>query len=238
VLVLAIDTAYKAGGAALATDENGYPEILGEAMLNTSTTHSRRLLSIIEFILEKAERKKEDLTGLAVTLGPGYFTGLRIGLATAQGIALGLDLPCAGVSCLRLVASPARPFAKTIWAVTDARRQLVYAAPFTAGDKGLKRLEPDAAMSPENLAKRIEGPAFLVGDGARAYVSTLLKTGVELAPAWMDLPRPGLLALLGLERLTKGQQVTAGELAPRYVRPSDAEIRFGLPLDDYRLIAE
>ncbi|KIX12054.1 tRNA (adenosine(37)-N6)-threonylcarbamoyltransferase complex dimerization subunit type 1 TsaB [Dethiosulfatarculus sandiegensis] len=236
MLVLAIDTAYKAGGAALASDENGRPEILGEVMLNTTTTHSRRLLSIIEFLLEKAERKKEELNGIAVTLGPGYFTGLRIGLATAQGIALGLDLPCCGVSCLRLVASPARPFAKTIWAVTDARRQLVYAAPFSVTEKGLERLEPDAAMSPESLAERIDAPALLIGDGARAYASDFLKPGVELAPDWMDLPRPGLLALLGLKRLARGEQVSAAELSPRYVRPSDAEIRFGLPLDEYRLL--
>ncbi len=232
MLVLALDTSHQAGGAALVRGE----QILAELLLNLPVTHSRRLLDALDFVLERAGVAKGELQGLAVTLGPGFFTGLRIGLATAQGLALGLGIQVAGVSSLRLLARAAVGSKGTIWAVADARRGLVYAAAFAPGPKGLKRLLPDTALSPERLAGLIEPPALLLGQGARLYAGRLLAPGVELAPAWSDLPRPGLLGLMGARRLARGQGLGPGELRPRYCRPSDAEIRFGLPLDQYRIL--
>lgn len=231
MLVLAIDTSHQAGGAALAREGR----ILGEVSLNPAVTHSRRLLAALDFLLERSETSRTDLEGLAVTLGPGYFTGLRIGLATVQGLALALDLPTAGVSTLRLLAEGAALRAGVIWAAADARRGLLYAAPFEAGPDGLKRLAADAALSPERLAGLIQAPALLAGEGAWAYADQLLADGVELAPAWAGLPRPGLLALIGERRLEQGRGLDPALLKPRYCRPSDAEVRFGLPLDGYNL---
>jgi tRNA threonylcarbamoyladenosine biosynthesis protein TsaB len=232
VLILALDTATQAGGAALAEDG----KLIGEVMLAADTTHSRRLLKVVEFLLQGAGRTRGDLDGIAVTMGPGYFTGLRIGLATAQGLALGLDVPVTAISTLRLVAaSVARP-GPTIWPVLDARRGLVYAAPFGYGDAGLERLDEDAAMSPQRLAGEIKGPALLVGDGAIAYADELAGPEREMAPGWAVMPRPGLLALLGHEKIRAGNGVMPEQVSPRYCRPSDAEIRFGLPLDEYRLL--
>jgi len=232
MLVLALDTSHQAGGAALAQGDR----ILAEVLLDVPVTHSRRLLGVLDFILEQAGVEREQLQGLAVTLGPGYFTGLRIGLATAQGLALGLGLKVAGVSSLRLLAQAAAPGRDPVWAVADARRGLVYAAAFSPEAKGLKRLLPDTALAPARLAELIQPPALLLGQGARLYAQELVKPGVELAPAWSDLPRPGLLALMGARRLARGQGLDPGELKPRYCRPSDAEIRFGLPLDQYRIL--
>ena len=238
MLVLALDTATQAGGAALAEDG----KLIGEVMLASSATHSRRLLGVVEFLLQGAGRGKEDLDGLSVTMGPGYFTGLRIGLATAQGLALGLEVPVAAISTLRLLAASLPRPGITVWAVMDARRGLVYAAPFKweggggGGGGGLKRLAEDAAMTPQRLHEEIKGPALLIGDGARVYADELAGPGRELAPDWTALPRPGLLALLGFERIQAGQGLKPEEVKPRYCRPSDAEIRFGLPLDDYRLL--
>jgi tRNA threonylcarbamoyladenosine biosynthesis protein TsaB len=129
----------------------------------------------------------------------------------------------------------ARPGLAT-WAVTDARRGLVYAAPFSLGPAGLARTGEDTALAPERLAGMIQAPALLAGDGARAYADVLAGPGVELAPSWADLPRPGLLALIGARRLARGEGVAAEGLRARYVRPSEAEVRFGLPLEDYRLV--
>ena len=98
--LLALDTAVKPAGAAIAHDG----AILAEMHLAVKQTPSRQLLSAIDFMLQKCGLELESLDGLAVTLGPGYFTGLRIGLATAQGLALGLGVPCVGVSTLRLLA--------------------------------------------------------------------------------------------------------------------------------------
>jgi len=232
VLVLALDTATKAGGAALAQDGR----LLGEVMLSTETTHSRRLLKAVEFLLAEAGRAREEIDGLAVTRGPGYFTGLRIGLATAQGLALGLEAPVAAVSTLRLIAFAAARPGLTTWATLDARRGLVYAAPFRLSAGGLERLDQDAAMSPQRLDREIKSPALLAGDGALAHARQLAGPGRELAPAWAGIPRAGLLALIGHGRLQAGRGLRPEELRPSYCRPSDAEIRFGLPLDGYRLL--
>ena len=232
MLILALDTAGPAGGCALARDGR----LVGEVSLNLASTHSRRLLVAVDFLMEQAQVSRSELEGLAVTLGPGYFTGLRIGLATAQGLALGLGLPCAGVSTLRLLAQGCAARQGTIWAVMDARKELVYAAPFGVGPQGIQRQDQDAAMSPRLLAQRLEPPALLVGSGARAHAQTLLAPGLCLAPDWAHTPRPGLLALLGEERLAQGQGAAPQDLQPRYLRPSDAEINFGLPLDQYRLL--
>ncbi len=232
MLVLALDTATQAGGAALAQDG----KLIGEVMLASDATHSRRLLNVVEFLLQGAGRSRGDLDGIAVTIGPGYFTGLRIGLATAQGLALGLDLPVAAISTLRLVAASVARTGLTIWSVLDARRGLVYAAPFRLGDDGLERLAEDAAMSPQRLAQEIQGPALLVGDGARVYAEELAGPEREIATEWAGMPRPGILALLGHDWINSGRGLKPEEVSPRYCRPSDAEIRFGLPLDEYRLL--
>jgi tRNA threonylcarbamoyladenosine biosynthesis protein TsaB len=211
-------------------------QVLGEVMLNASTTHSRRLVPAIDFLLTQAGKSRKDLQGLAVTIGPGFFTGLRVGLATAQGLALGLGLSVCPVSSLRLLAEGLGGWRGRIWAVADARREMVYAAAFKSQRPGLERLQADAAMPPARLAQALEPPALLVGDGARLYEQELALPQVELAPAWADLPRPGLLALLGERRLSRGGGLAPEELKARYLRPSEAEVRFGLPLDEYRVL--
>ena len=232
MLVLALDTAFPAGGAALARDG----EILGEVCLNSSETHTRRLLPLIDALMARCGVERSQLEGLGVGVGPGFFTGLRIGLASAQGLAMGLDLPCHGVSSLRLLAQAQCAFRGKLWAVADARRGLVYAAPFASGPEGVERLDQDAAMTPERLAEMLEPPALLVGSGARAHWEMLKAPGLEMAPAWADQPRTGLLALIAAKAMERSGGVPPEMLAARYVRPSDAEVKFGLPLDEYRLL--
>lgn len=230
--ILAIDTAQAPLGLALARDGR----VLGEVLTTSALPHSRRLLPALDFLLAQCDLAKSDLTGLAVSLGPGFFTGLRTGLASAQGLALGLELPVVGVSALHLLAAGPETGDGLVWAVADARRGLVYAAPFRRQGGQLTRLEPDAALSPPRLAERLSAPAWLVGAGARLHADRLLAPGLSLAPALHDQPRPGLLALIGEERLAQGQGLPPEAVRPRYCRPSDAEVRFGLPLDEYRLI--
>ncbi|MEW5911654.1 MAG: tRNA (adenosine(37)-N6)-threonylcarbamoyltransferase complex dimerization subunit type 1 TsaB [Thermodesulfobacteriota bacterium] len=230
--MLALDTALAGGGAALA--QGG--QVLAVHRLEPGRSFSSRLLSAVEELLAQAGAAPADLGGLAVTLGPGFFTGLRVGLATAQGLALGLDIPAVGVGSLRLLAEAAPEGAGTIWAIADARRGLVYAAAFAWEGGRLLRRQEDVAITPERLAQRLEPPALLLGSGARLYADTLLGPGRELAPPELDLPDPGRLALIGARRLAQGQGAGPEDLKPRYCRPSDAEVRFGLPLDEYRLI--
>lgn len=231
-MILALDTCLAGGGAALASGGR----VLAQALLEPGPGFSRRLLPAVEQVLAQAGASPRDLTGLAVTIGPGFFTGLRVALATAQGLALGLNLPVAAFSSLRLLAAGAPAGSRIIWALADARRGLLYAARFEQDGETLLRREPDMAISPELLLPRLEPPALLLGPGARILEPDALAPGLELAPPQCDLPSPGLLALMGQRRLEKGQGVPAHQLRPRYCRPSDAEVRFGLPLDDYRLV--
>jgi tRNA threonylcarbamoyladenosine biosynthesis protein TsaB len=235
MLTLAIDTSFVPVSLALARDG----QVLGEMVTQAPINHSQCLLPDLEFLLARCQVGRREVGGLAVALGPGYFTGLRTGLATVQGLALGWGVAVAGVSSLRLLAQgclPGLAEGATVWAVADARRGLVYAAPFAMELGRLARQDEDAAFAPARLAERLAAPALLAGGGARLHAGTLLRPGLELAPAWADLPRPGLLALLGQERLLAGEGLPPERIKPRYCRPCDAEVRFGLPLDEYRLI--
>ncbi|MFH1058048.1 MAG: tRNA (adenosine(37)-N6)-threonylcarbamoyltransferase complex dimerization subunit type 1 TsaB, partial [Pseudomonadota bacterium] len=157
--VLAIDSAQPPLGLGLARDG----QVLGEVVTNSSAPHSRRLLPALNFLLDECGCTRADLRGLAVCLGPGFFTGLRTGLASAQGLALALDLPVAGVSALRLMAAGLAGYSGLAWAVADARRGLVYAAPFRLADGRAERLDEDTAYAPARLAERLGPPALLAG---------------------------------------------------------------------------
>ncbi len=230
--VLAIDTCFAGVGVGLAREGH----VLDEMLSTAPSSASIGLLPQVELILERCQLAKEDISGLAVTVGPGFFTGLRIGLATVQGLALAWDVPVAGVSSLRLLAEGLDKPATPVWVCADARRGFLYAAAFTPTPQGLARLSEDAAVTAERLASLLEPPALLVGAGARMHAQELLRPGLSLAPDWADTPRPGLLALLGEHRLAQGLGVHPEELKPRYCRPSEAEVRFGLPLDEYNLL--
>ncbi|MCB2193592.1 MAG: tRNA (adenosine(37)-N6)-threonylcarbamoyltransferase complex dimerization subunit type 1 TsaB [Deltaproteobacteria bacterium] len=231
-MILALDTCLAGGGAALA--HGG--KVLAQALLEPGPGFSRRLLPAIEQVMHQAGASRSELTGLAVTIGPGFFTGLRVALATAQGMALGLDLPVAGVSSLRLLAEAAPEGRRVVWSLADARRGLLYAACFEQDGESFTRREADMAITPERLLPLLEPPALLLGPGARLIDPANLAPGLELAPEAMDQPSPGLLALIGARRLAHGKGLAPHQLRPRYCRPSDAEVRFGLPLDDYHLV--
>lgn len=232
MLVLAIDTALRGGGVALCQGS----ELLAERYWQTAATHSNLLLEAIEGVMQTAGMERAELDGIAVCAGPGFFTGLRIGLASAQGLALGLDIMVTPVSSLRLLAQGSAAYQGKIWAVADARRGLVYAAPFSSAPAGVSRLAKDMALSPQHLATMLEPPALLVGDGARLFAAELSAPGITLAPPQFDLPRPAHLALLGARRLDQGRGILPQSLKASYCRPSDAELRFGLPMDDYNLV--
>ncbi|MCF8065028.1 MAG: tRNA (adenosine(37)-N6)-threonylcarbamoyltransferase complex dimerization subunit type 1 TsaB [Desulfarculaceae bacterium] len=231
-MILALDTSLAAGGVALADGSR----VLAQAMLKPGPGDSRRLLPAIQKIMTQAGASRSDLTGLAVTIGPGFFTGLRVALATAQGLALGLNLPVAGVSSLRLLAANAPAGRRTVWALADARREMLYAACFAQDGEAFQRREEDMAITPERLLPLLKPPALLLGPGARLLDPADLAPGLDLAPVSCDLPSPGLLALIGGRRLAQGKGLAPHQLRPRYCRPSEAEVRFGLPMDDYHLV--
>jgi len=222
--VLAIETSTPAGGAALLDGD----QLVGEYTLNVKTTHSERLLAAVDRLLQDAGWTPGMLEGLAVAVGPGSFTGLRIGISTVKGLAFSLRIPVAAVSTLE-AAAWGLPFAKgPVCPVLDARKGEVYAALFHWEGESLVRDWEDQALDPEELCRRLSGPITLVGDGIVRYGSLFkerLGPRLTFAPAARRLPSAACVGQLGHIRLASGDAVDPVTLVPRYLRPSEAELR-------------
>lgn len=214
--VLSVETSTLAGGVALLDGER----LVAEYVLDVSVTHSERLMVTIDRALQDARWQAADLQGLAVAVGPGSFTGLRIGVSTVKGLAFALELPIAAVPTLDALASRL-PFAGLpVCAVLEARRDEVYASLYRWDGAAMQRAWEYLAVSPAGLSARLVEPTILIGGGAAAIVSP----HARLAPAWLHVPSPAVVACLGLERLRAGHVVKPAELTPLYLRPSLAEL--------------
>ena len=215
--VLGLETSTLAGGVALVDGER----LVAEYVLDVSVTHSERLLAAVDRVLADARWAPRDLEGVAVSIGPGSFTGLRIGVSTAKGLALALELPIAAVPTLDAMAAAVPWAALPVCPVLQARRGEVYASRYRRDGDGLRREWDYLALSPGELAGRLGEPTLLVGEGAASVDSP----HVRHLPAPRRVPSPACVAVLGRERLRLGDSVGAAELAPLYLRPSQAELR-------------
>jgi tRNA threonylcarbamoyladenosine biosynthesis protein TsaB len=223
--VLGIDTSTSCGSVGLI--DNG--EVISDYLLNVPATHSQRLLGAIELVLSEAGCPIENLDGWAIALGPGSFTGLRIGVSTVKGLAFATGKPVAGVSTLDVLASQIAPTPYLICPVLDARKKEVYTA-FYRFEKGLiKRQSDDQAIKPEDLVRRIKEQTIFLGDGARIYRDFFLNSLSTLAlfpSPPLHLSHGSMVAKLGSELLQRGQCLDLSTFAPIYVRPSEAEMKW------------
>ncbi len=227
-LLLALDTSTKCSTVALTrgTVENG--EVLACLSLGASITHSRRLISSVDRLFLETETKWSDIDAVAVGLGPGSFTGLRIGMATAKGFAAAAEKKLVGVSTLDALAAMCVT-EKSIIAVMDARKKQVYTATYRrAQDNGrLTRLSEIKVVSPEYVAMEIREEAVMIGDGVIAYGELWReKHGdlVRFAPMHLHSPSAAAVGLLCGTLLKEGKCLDVGAAAPLYVRASDAEL--------------
>lgn len=222
--VLAFETSTLAGGVALLDAE----QLVAEYTLNVETTHSERLLGAADRLLQDAGWTLGLLEGLAVAVGPGSFTGLRIGVSTVKGLAFSLGIPVAAVSTLEALAW-ALPFARgPVCPVLDARKGEVYSALFHCEGERLVRDWEDQALAPDELCRRLSGPVTFVGDGIARYGSLFkerLGSLATFAPPARRFPSAACVGQLGHARLIAGEVVDAVALAPRYLRPSEAELK-------------
>ena len=198
-------------------------EIVAEIVEPTTRSHGASLPRLVRATLERAGLGWDDLDGLAVSIGPGSFTGLRVAVSLAKGIAYAGRLPIAAVPTLEALAWAAGPEAgDTVWAVLDARMREVYAASFERTASGLERRTADEALAPDVLASRIGTGAILAGDAIEAYPA-LAREDVRVRPFASHPPRGGIVARLGVALLRAGRGVEIGPLEPVYVRASQAE---------------
>lgn len=224
-LILAIETATMCGSVALLSGNR----CLAENSVDTATTHSRRLIQQVEQVMRDTETDWEQLDGIAVSLGPGSFTGLRIGLSTAKGLAMAADCPLLGVSTLDGLAQQIiAPPGSLVCTLLDARKKEIYAAFFKCNNAGIpERTSEDLVMKPEKLAELIEQPTILVGDGTVVYrdiFRAALNGSAIFASPRTFFPRAATVGCLASEMFANQDFIDPATSAPIYVRPSEAEL--------------
>ena len=224
MLTLAFETSAKAASVALT--ENG--KLLGESYQNTGMTHSQTLMVMAEDLLKQCGKTVSDLTAVAVAEGPGSFTGVRIGVAAAKGFAWGRELPCYGISTLEAMAVSLGAWEGHVCACMDARRNQVYNALFLVNGGAVERVTDDRAIALADLKTELEhvdGPIFLVGDGAILTHKTLSAEipNLILPPEHRQHQRAVGVALLAERKQKAGETGDANALSPNYLRLSQAE---------------
>lgn len=204
--------------------------IISEYLLDIPVTHSERLLGAIELVLREAHCAVEDLDGWAISLGPGSFTGLRIGVSTVKGLAFANRKPVTGVSTLDVLASQTSPTPFLICPILDARKGEVYTSFYRYGEENfLKRQSAYQAITPQDLIKKINEKTIFIGDGVKTYGDYLRDGLPSLAifpPPSLNVPRGSVVAKLGLELLRKGECLDLTAFTPIYIRPSEAEVKW------------
>ena len=222
--ILALESSAVACSAALCEDE----KLIAQAYQNNGLTHSVTLMPMTTSLLSGCGLTLEDVDVIAVAAGPGSFTGLRIGVAAAKGLAWPGSKPCAACSTLESMAWNLAHTGLEICAVMDARRHQVYNARFASNGETLERLTPDRAISLEELGAELKNSGktqLLVGDGAVLCYTTLKGLGldVRLAPPHLQFQNAWGVARCGLELARQGLLTDAAGLAPNYHRLSQAE---------------
>lgn len=224
MLVFGIDTCCMAATAALMNDNI----MVAQTVINQNKTHSQIMMPQIENMFKASEVDPKSVDAFAAAVGPGSFTGVRIGVATAKALAQASEKPCVAVSTLEALAYGSKFFDGIIAPVLDARRDQVYNALFKGGVV-LERLCDDRALALDELLcelKSIGGKVLFMGDATLVFEEKIRESLGEnacFAPKVTNLNLAGSVAEIGLEKLKKGETVTYGALVPQYVRLSQAE---------------
>ena len=224
MLILAFETSAKACSAAV---HDGV-RLLGESYQQSGLTHSQTLMVMARDLLTACGKTARDVTHLAVAAGPGSFTGVRIGVAAAKGFAWGAELPVYGVSTLESMALSLGVCSGYVCACMDARRNQVYNAIFRAEGGRLTRVTEDRAIALAELKPelaQLEGPVYLVGDGAALTHKTLSPELAQLIlpPEHRIHQRASGVALAALGAMERGESADGAALQPNYLRLSQAE---------------
>ena len=218
--ILALESSAKAASVAYLKDG----ELMAQYYQASGLTHSRTLLSMTEDMLKSLDMKVTDMDGIAVAMGPGSFTGIRIGVAAAKGLSWGADKPVCGVSTLEAMAHHCCDDRYIICPVMDARRSEVYNGLFKYENGSIVRLTEDRAISLKDLseeAKNSDKTFFLVGDGAMLCYNYFTDNGINavLAPTNVRLQ-----SAWGVGKAAEsGEFSDPGDLTPNYLRLSQAE---------------
>lgn len=190
-------------------------------------THSETLLPLIKEILEESRCRVSDLDAIAISHGPGSFTGLRIGISAVKGLAVSHNIPCIGVSTVEALAMNALDYEGIVCPVMDARRGEFYNALFRVKDHTLVRLCEDRAVHGDRIAEELSQyeneNVLILGDGAEKFVQQKPEFTQAIAPLDLRFQSGDSVAKLGIRMMESGYSVSCKELSPKYLRLPQAE---------------
>lgn len=225
MIILAFDGTAKCASCAVLRDE----VCLGEYNIDNGLTQSELLLPMAESLMKSLKLEYSDVELFATSVGPGSFTGVRIGAALVKGLAFGRNIPCAEVSTLEALAENASGLRGIIVPAMDARRGQVYTAIFRCDGENLTRLCEDMAISIADLEERLrefEGESiYLTGDGYEVARKNMSAMGLKLenTPVALRNESAASVAKVALRQYREGKTVSDVELSPTYLRLPQAE---------------
>ncbi len=222
MIILAFESSAVAASVALLRDGH----LLAETSSNYGNTHSETLLPMAEALLTQGKMRVSDIDLFAVSVGPGSFTGVRIGVSTVKGLAFGSGKPCVGVSTLEALAENLSLVPNAlVCPVMNARRNQVYTSLFRNTVKGPERIWQDSAISVEDLETKLNDyrePVFFVGDGY-TLVTGQIQHSFSPVPERLQIQSACSVATVALRMYRSGKFTNDRELSPVYLRPSQAE---------------
>lgn len=225
MIILALDSSGLVASVAIASED----ALLAEYTVNFKKTHSQTLLPMLDEIVRMVDLDLSEVDAIAISSGPGSFTGLRIGSATAKGLGLALDKPIISVPTVDSLAYNLYGTNRLICPIMDARRNQVYTGLYEFVNDKLVVISPQKAVGIDEIIDEIESigkDVIFLGDGVpihRDRISENIKVGYSFAPLHMNRQRAGAVAALGLEYYKENRVETAAEHQPVYLRVSQAE---------------
>lgn len=223
--ILALDSSGLVASVAVVEDDI----LLAEYTVNYKKTHSQTLLPMLSEAAKMIELDLKSVDAIAVAGGPGSFTGLRIGSATAKGLGLALDKPLVHIPTVDALAYNLYGSGKYICPLMDARRNQVYTGIYCFEGEAFRIIEPQAPLAVEEIAKKLNAlgrEVVFLGDGVPVYremLEKLVEVPYCFAPAHMNRQRASAVAALAMQYVRAGKTETAAEHAPEYLRLSQAE---------------
>ncbi|MBA3653897.1 MAG: tRNA (adenosine(37)-N6)-threonylcarbamoyltransferase complex dimerization subunit type 1 TsaB [Actinobacteria bacterium] len=228
MIILGIETSTEQVGCAI----GGREGVLASVHVTGGRRHAETLTPAIDFARRQAGIELSQVSIIAVGLGPGLFTGLRVGVAAAKAIAMALRVPMVGLSSLDLLAFPVRHSPRLIVPVIDAKRGEVFTARYRHVPGGVQRMSDYDVMTPDDLASDLVAGAeecLLVGDGARRYADLFAGDDrIEVGTVGTACPSANALVELAQPRALREEFVQPAEIEPMYLRKADALINWSV----------
>jgi tRNA threonylcarbamoyladenosine biosynthesis protein TsaB len=221
--ILGIDTSTTTGSVAIASED----AVIAQYSLNIEVTHSERLMSTVDRVLKDTGLAIGEMDGYAVAIGPGSFTGLRIGLAAVKGLALVSGKPIAAVPTLKALAWNLPSAGYPICPMLDARKSEVYAAMYRFEGTTLVHVMAEAVISLARLSERISGKTIFTGEASHLFrreIENLFGDRALFAPLSAILPSAATVAEIGMDMIKNGKQADPDSLTPMYIRRPEAEV--------------